>query len=98
MTSAEFEKQAKKAVAGALGAAVGIEGEDLETVWFAHVMGFKKCLLYCPELPNCYFEVTYNRDRAQMYVDVYNKAKNIRLDRVGSGEFVETAFSKYGGA
>ena len=81
MTSAEFEKQAKKAVAEALGTAVGIGPEDLETVWFAHVMGFKKCLLYCPEMPNSYFEVTYNRDRNQIYVDIYNKAKNFLFVR-----------------
>ena len=84
MTREKFEKEAKKAVLDALETAEGIGAEDieigaedLETVWFAHVLGFKKCLLYCPEMPNSYFEVTYNRDRDQMYVDIYKKGKNI---------------------
>ena len=63
MTSAEFEQAAKKAAAEALGEEGGICEDDLETVWFAHVLGFKKCLLFAPKKPGCYIEITYNRNR-----------------------------------
>lgn len=89
MTSAEFEKQAKKAVADLMGTVVGIGAEDLETVWFAHVLGNKKCLLFAPKAPNVYFEVTYNFPREEIYVDVYNNGKNVCFVRNDIGEYVK---------
>ena len=89
MTSAEFEKHAKKAAAQALGAGIGIGADDLETVWFAHVLGNKKCLLYAPSMPNVYIEATYNCPRDEIYVDIYNKGKNIRFEKNGVGEYVK---------
>ena len=48
-------------------------------------------------MPNVYFEVTYNRDRNQMYVDIYNKAKNFLFvnDGTDSGEFRKTQVKEY---
>ena len=50
--------------------------EDLELVWFAHELGFKKCTLYAEKLGNYYPEVTYNRDKNEIYVDIYLKQTN----------------------
>lgn len=78
MTSYEFEKAAKNAVIKVMRDKYGIELsiQDLDIVWFAHVLGFKKCTLYAKKLGNYYPEVTYNRNMNELYVDVYLKQSN----------------------
>lgn len=81
MTSYEFEKVAKNAVIKIMGANYGIELEiqELEFVWFAHELGYKKCTLYAEKLGHYYPEVTYNRDKNELYVDVYLKQSNTHI-------------------
>lgn len=78
MTSYEFEKAAKNAVIKIMKENHGIvlDIDELELVWFAHELGYKKCTLYAKKLGHYYPEVTYNRERDEIYVDVYLKVSN----------------------
>lgn len=84
MTSYEFEKIAKNAVIKVMEETYDIQLtiEELDFVWFAHELGFKKCTLYAEKLGHYYPEVTYNRDTNELYVDIYLKQqhRNICLD------------------
>ena len=82
MTSYEFEKAAKNAVIKALGEDITIDSLDL--VWFAHELGYKKCTIWGQPMGNKYAEVTYNRDKDGMYVDIYQKISNTKIS---SNEF-----------
>lgn len=78
MTSNEFENVAKNAVVKVMREKHGVEltKDELEFVWFAHELGYKKCTLYAQKLGHFYPEVTYNRDKNELYVDVYLKQSN----------------------
>lgn len=78
ITSYEFEVIAKNAVIKIMKEQYGIDLQinELEFVWFAHELGFKKCTLYAEKLGHYYPEVTYNRDKDELYVDVYLKQSN----------------------
>jgi len=82
MTSYEFEVAAKNAVIDVLsnGYATDVTIADLDFVWFAHVLGFKKCTIWGKPMGNKYAEVTYNRDKNELYVDIYVKDMNIKYD------------------
>lgn len=77
MTSYEFEKVAKNAVIKVLGEDIKIS--QLELVWFAHELGYKKCTIWGVPMGDRYAEVTYNRDKNEMYVDIYKKVSNTRI-------------------
>lgn len=74
MTSYEFEVAAKNVVINML-AKRGIEAkiEDLQLVWFTHLLGNKKCMIYGPVMANLYAEITYARDSQMVYADLYMK-------------------------
>lgn len=82
MTSYEFEKAAKNAVIQTLNENISIDQLDL--VWFAHELGYKKCTIWGQPMGNKYAEVTYNRDKDEMYVDIYQKIIN---NKISSDEF-----------
>lgn len=82
MTSYNFEKAAKNAVIDVLGKDIVID--QLEMVWFAHELGYKKCTIWGEPMGNKYAEVTYNRDKDEMYVDIYEKISNTKIS---SSEF-----------
>ncbi len=81
MTSYEFEKAAKKAVVLIMREKhhVDVKFQNLQLVWFAHELGYKKCTMYAPELGNWYPEVTYDVNTNELYVDVYLKQSNTRV-------------------
>jgi len=81
MTTSQFEKIAKNACIKVMKEQFGIEltFDELEFVWFAHELGFKKCTLYAKRLGNYYLEITYNRDADELYVDVYLKQSNTKF-------------------
>ena len=81
MTSYEFEKAAKNAVVKIMKEKHGVDVnfKNLQFVWFAHELGYKKCTMYAPELGHYYPEVTYNLGNNEMYVDVYLKQSNTRI-------------------
>lgn len=74
MTSYEFEVAAKNAVIEAL-KDVGIEMtiHRLNLVWFTHVIGNKKCVIWGEGMGKFYAEVTWSLDSSMMYVDMYRK-------------------------
>ncbi len=81
MSSYEFEVAAKNAVIAALAERdILVTIKDLELVWFAHLLGNKKCLIYGREMENLYAEVTFRADTMMMYVDLYQKIANIPVD------------------
>lgn len=78
MTTYEFEKVAKNSVIKVMHDQYNIDLKinELEFVWFAHELGFKKCTLYAKKLGHYYPEVTYNKDKDELYVDIYLKQSN----------------------
>ena len=48
-------------------------------MWFAHELGYKKCTIWGQPMGNKYAEVTYNRDKDEMYVDIYQKISNTKI-------------------
>ena len=86
MKSYDFEKAAKNAVIDVLGEDIVID--QLEMVWFAHELGYKKCTIWGGPMRGKYAEVTYNRDKDEMYVVIYQKISNTKIS---SSEFNFTA-------
>lgn len=86
MTSYEFEKAAKNAVIDVLKKTTEYEDitiNQLDLVWFAHELGYKKCTIWGVPMRDLYAEVTYNRDKDEMYVDIYQKVSNTRITADG---------------
>lgn len=81
MTSYEFEVAAKNAAIDLIEyhTREQVPIEKVHTVWFAHVLGHKKCLLFAETIPNVYIEVTYNTIECEMYVDLYEKHLHQKL-------------------
>lgn len=81
MTSYEFEVAAKNAVIKYFEEALNTEIKinELELVWFAHELGFKKCTIWGKKMNRYYAEVTYNREAVEMYLDIYEKIVNQRI-------------------
>ena len=82
MTSYEFEKAAKNAVIQTLSENISID--QLGRVWFADELGYKEWTIWGQPMGNRYAEVTYNRDKDEMYVDIYQKIIN---NKISSDEF-----------
>lgn len=78
MTSYQFEVVAKNAVIDLWKKHfdMDLKINEINFVWFAHELGFKKCTLYGPKMGAYYAEVTYNRDKDELYVDIYYKVCN----------------------
>ena len=82
MTSYDFEKAAKNAVISVLDEAIDIS--QLDIVWFASSLGYKKCTILGDVMGDKWAEVTYNRDKDEMYVNIYQKISNTKIS---SSEF-----------
>ena len=82
MRSYDFEKAAKNAVIDVLGEDIVID--QLEMVWLAHELGYNKCTIWGEPMGNKYAEVTYNRDKDEMYVYIYQK---IISEKIQSSDF-----------
>lgn len=82
MTSYEFEKEAKNSLIKVLSEKYSIRGVDISDVnfvWFSYQLGGMKCTLYSPKIFNLYAEVTYNKDKNEMYLDIYKKDLNVLI-------------------
>lgn len=55
-----------------------IDRDRLQVVWLCHTLGDKKCLVTYIGEDSHYIEVTYNCNKNELYVDVYNKVLNRR--------------------
>lgn len=77
MNSYEFEVAAKNAVIEEMRKRDTIIGiNDLQMVWFCHIVGNKKALIYGEDMQPMYAEVTYVKDQEMMYVDMYEKSSH----------------------
>lgn len=50
---------------------------EIILVSFSHVLGYKKATLIDAGNNNRYYEVTYNKEKHEMYVDMYDKVRNV---------------------
>lgn len=56
-----------------------ITTDDVFVVWFAKTLQNWKCCLGTTRQDNMYFEITYNGDEKELYLDAYTKFANIRV-------------------
>ncbi|ASZ72581.1 hypothetical protein NELLIE_8 [Arthrobacter phage Nellie] len=56
-----------------------IEPNDVYIVWFAKTLQNWKALVSTDKFSGTYWEVTYNGDKEEAYVDRYVKANNMRI-------------------
>lgn len=52
---------------------------DAYVVWFAYVLGNAKCLISTTRQDHKYYELTYNVETNQIYVDQYVKLSNTAI-------------------
>lgn len=55
-----------------------IKKEDLFIVWSCYILGNRKFVVGC-KTSERYFEVTYNKDKDEWYVDTYKKTYNLSI-------------------
>ena len=80
MTSYEFEVAAKNAVVEMLKErGIQTKIDALQLVWFAHLLGNKKCMIWGPVMEDYYAEVTFSQEAMVVYVDLYKKDDHRRL-------------------
>lgn len=48
-------------------------------VWNAYILGNIKCLISTDRKDGMYYEVTYNRDKREIYFDAYEKVGNTAI-------------------
>lgn len=53
---------------------------EVYVVWYAYILGNMKALLASTLNDDRYFEVTYSKAKNEIYIDVYHKAENIRVE------------------
>ena len=70
----DFQKAAKKAVINALGEDINIS--QLDIVWFASSLGYKKCTILGDVMGDKWAEVTYDQFANQINVDIYQKIRS----------------------
>ncbi len=71
----EFITKCKDIVAGYIGD-TNISKDEIFVVWSCKTLQNKKALLSTTAKGAPYFEITYNGDKDETYVDVYKKEKN----------------------
>lgn len=77
-----YQEKAKQMVAGYMNECreVGDKNvtiDDLYVVWFCKTLQNWKALVSTDLVKGVYFEVTYNGDKKETYLDTYEKADNI---------------------
>ena len=82
MTSQDFEIAAKRFLCEQIKKhyAEAYKPEDINMVWFAHVLGNKKAIFIDNGQNERLYEVTYNAAANEMYIDEYGKLHNSSVD------------------
>lgn len=57
----------------------GISSEDVYVVWLCKVLKNNKALLSTPLPDGMYYEITYNGEKDELYLDAYKKFENRRI-------------------
>lgn len=55
---------------------VSISIDNVYVVWFTFILGNQKAMLSTTLPDGMYYEITYNSDTNEMYVDAYKKFEN----------------------
>lgn len=50
---------------------------SIHIVWFTKTLQNWKCLLICDHTPGMFYEVTFNGDKDEAYIDAYKKTENV---------------------
>lgn len=81
MTSYEFEKAAKQALVRKISSVYDEDfvPKDISMVWFGYILGNMKGLFIDNSVNARYYEVTYNRANDEMYIDMYMKFRNFKI-------------------
>ena len=58
---------------------------EIHMVWFCRILGHMKGLFIDSGANKRYYEVTYNFKDDEMYIDVYEKTKNMMVGYVSRG-------------
>lgn len=81
MGNADFIKEAKKLVKfynnNYIEDNAKLEIDDIYIVWICKTLQNNKALLSTPIEDGRYYEVTYNGDKQEFYVDTYKKENNM---------------------
>lgn len=56
-----------------------LTADDVFVVWFCKTLQNWKCLLSTTVPDGMYYEVTYNGDKGEAYLDAYKKWQNVRI-------------------
>lgn len=56
-----------------------IKPEEVYVVWYAKTLQNAKALLSTPLPDGMYYEITYNGDKDEFYLDAYKKFENVRI-------------------
>lgn len=51
--------------------------DDVYVVWLCRALGNNKALLSTPTPDGMYYEITYNGEKNEAYVDAYKKQENV---------------------
>ena len=80
MGNAEFESISRKAVADWYSQnREKITIDNVYLVWVCKALQNNKALLATTKPDGMYFEVTYNGDKNEMYLDAYSKVENVLI-------------------
>lgn len=50
--------------------------DDVYVVWFSYILGYQKALASTTLFDGMYYEITFNRDKNEIYLDAYKKFEN----------------------
>lgn len=82
MGSTEFMEKAKQLVIDYFNKEVEktdskkLDSNDVYVVWSCYILGNQKCLISTNISDGMYYEVTYNANKNEIYLDAYKKWKN----------------------
>ena len=83
MTNGRFENLVRRIVSDYTNAhgdvtdeAPQLKPEDVYIVWSCKTLQNNKALASTPRLDGMYYEITYNGDKDELYVDAYKKFEN----------------------
>ena len=80
MTSYDFEKAAKNAVRKEFAkGGINFTISDIDFVWIAHELGYKKCTIWGAPMGNKYAEVTYNSTNRPYMALRNQKIMNVKV-------------------